>query len=98
MNCRFLLGERIKLNFSISKSCGTKNVNPLSNAQKSTYSIFITQAVSVGELNEVKAQNPDVVTRVQKWVEQAREDLGDDNTNRVGANRREPGQLSTDIN
>lgn len=51
-----------------------------------------------GERYDVKAQNPDVVTRMQKLVEQAREDLGDDITNREGANRRASGQLSADIN
>ncbi len=46
-----------------------------------------------GERYDVKAQNPEVVARMQKLVEQAREDLGDDNTNREGANRRAPGTL-----
>jgi arylsulfatase len=46
-----------------------------------------------GERYDVKAQHADVVARIQKLVEQAREDLGDDLTGRKGKNRRPPGRL-----
>ena len=46
-----------------------------------------------GERYDVQEQNPDVVKRLQQLVEQAREDLGDDLTNRPGKNRRPPGKL-----
>lgn len=45
-----------------------------------------------GERYDVKKQNPEVVKRMFKLVEQAREDLGDALTHRKGANRRPPGQ------
>jgi len=41
----------------------------------------------------VKDQNPEVVERLQKLVEEAREDLGDDLTGKPGKNRRPPGKL-----
>lgn len=46
-----------------------------------------------GERYDVKEQNPEVVERLQKLVEEAREDLGDDLTGRPGKNRRPPGEL-----
>ena len=46
-----------------------------------------------GERYDVKEQNPDVVKRLQKLVEEAREDMGDDLTGRPGKNRRPPGKL-----
>lgn len=46
-----------------------------------------------GERYDVKEQNPDVVQRMQQLVEKAREDLGDDLTDRPGKNRRPPGKL-----
>lgn len=48
-----------------------------------------------GERYDVKDQNQDVVSDIQKLVEQAREDLGDDLTGRLGKNRREPGKLKS---
>jgi len=46
-----------------------------------------------GERYDVKDQNPEVVERLQKLVEEAREDLGDDLTGKPGKNRRPPGKL-----
>lgn len=46
-----------------------------------------------GERYDVKEQNPEVVEKMQKLVEEAREDLGDDLTHRPGNNRRPPGKL-----
>jgi arylsulfatase len=46
-----------------------------------------------GERFDVKEEHPEVVERLQRLVEQAREDLGDDLTNRPGKNRRAPGKL-----
>jgi len=46
-----------------------------------------------GERYDVKDQNPDIVKKILELVEKAREDLGDDLTNRTGANRRPSGKL-----
>jgi len=47
-----------------------------------------------GERYDVKEMYPEVVSGLQKIADNAREDLGDDLTNRIGKNRREPGKLS----
>lgn len=46
-----------------------------------------------GERYDVKDQNPEIVEKLNQLVEKAREDLGDDLTNRPGKNRRAPGKL-----
>lgn len=46
-----------------------------------------------GERYDVKDQNPGIVKQLQELAEKAREDLGDDLTNRAGTNRRPPGRL-----
>lgn len=46
-----------------------------------------------GERYDVKRQYPEVVQEIQKLVQQAREDLGDDLTGIPGKNRRPPGRL-----
>jgi len=46
-----------------------------------------------GETINVAAAHPDVVARLQAFVEQAREDLGDSITMRKGANVRPPGRV-----
>lgn len=48
-----------------------------------------------GERYDVKDQNQDVVRDIQKLVDQARQDLGDDLTGKQGKNRREPGKLNS---
>ena len=45
-----------------------------------------------GERYDVQKQNPEVVERLQKLAEEARQDLGDDITGRPGKNRRPPGK------
>lgn len=45
-----------------------------------------------GERYDVKEQNHEVVERLQKLVEQAREDMGDDLTGKPGKSRRQPGK------
>jgi arylsulfatase A-like enzyme len=45
-----------------------------------------------GESTNVAGQHPDVVKRLQEYVERAREDLGDSLTKRVGRNVRPAGQ------
>jgi arylsulfatase A len=47
----------------------------------------------VGETTDVAAQHPDVVARLEALAEQARADLGDTATKRVGRGVREPGRL-----
>ncbi|WP_119080730.1 sulfatase family protein [Chitinophaga alhagiae] len=46
-----------------------------------------------GERYDVKDKHPNIVQQLQQLAEQAREDLGDDLTNRPGRNRRSPGTL-----
>ncbi len=46
-----------------------------------------------GEQYDVKKQRPDIVRTLLELAEQAREDLGDDLTNRPGKNRRPPGKI-----
>ena len=50
-----------------------------------------------GERYDVKDQNQDVIREINKLVERAREDLGDDLTGREGKNRREPGKRKVAI-
>jgi arylsulfatase len=45
----------------------------------------------VGETTNVAEQNPAVVARLMKYVEAARDDLGDSLTNRKGRNVRPSG-------
>ena len=46
-----------------------------------------------GEKHDVADRHPDVVKRLSALVEQAREDMGDALTGRVGRGTREPGRL-----
>jgi arylsulfatase len=46
-----------------------------------------------GERYNVFEQNPEVVEELMKLAEEAREDLGDDLSDRKGMNKREPGKL-----
>ena len=47
----------------------------------------------IGESNDVAAQHPDVVARLQALAEKCRDDLGDSATGREGKNLRAPGRL-----
>ncbi len=47
----------------------------------------------IGEKNNIAAKHPDVVQRLEALAEQAREDMGDSLTKRVGKGAREPGRL-----
>ncbi len=46
----------------------------------------------IGETKDVAAENPEVVKRLEALAEQARADMGDSLTHRVGAGSREPGR------
>ena len=48
----------------------------------------------VGEKNNVVDQHPDVVKRLEALAEQARDDMGDSLTKRIGKGVREPGRLA----
>ncbi|MCD6051667.1 MAG: sulfatase, partial [Verrucomicrobia bacterium] len=48
----------------------------------------------LGEKTNVAASNPEVVKRLQKLGELAREDLGDSLTQRKGSGLREPGRVA----
>src|SRR5262249_11047316 len=45
----------------------------------------------ISETTDLARQHPDIVTRLEKEVEKARADLGDELTHRPGQGRREPG-------
>jgi arylsulfatase A len=47
----------------------------------------------VGETQDVSAEHPDVVARLEKLAQAAREDLGDTLTKWKGKNVRPPGKL-----
>jgi arylsulfatase A-like enzyme len=46
-----------------------------------------------GERYDVSESNPDIVAKLQKLADEARDDLGDDLTGNSGKNRREPGRM-----
>ena len=48
----------------------------------------------LGETTDMAAEHPDIVVRLQKLAEQARDDLGDSLTMRTGRGVREPGRLA----
>lgn len=62
-------------------------------AQKETPLMLFDLRRDPGERYDVKSSNPEVVTRLEKISDEAREDLGDDLTGKPGKNRREPGRL-----
>jgi len=50
----------------------------------------------IGERHDVAAQYPEVVERLQALAEQARDELGDNLTNRTGNAVRPPGRIKED--
>jgi len=48
----------------------------------------------IGETRDVAAENPEIVKRLEALAEQAREDMGDKLTGRVGKGTREPGRAA----
>jgi len=52
----------------------------------------------IRETNNIAAQHPDVVQRLQTLADQCRTDLGDSAIHRTGANTRPPGRVSTNAN
>ena len=48
----------------------------------------------IGESTDVAAQHPDIVKRLETFAEQAREELGDSLTKRIGKGIREPGRFT----
>lgn len=52
-------------------------------------------ADDVGETKNVAAEHPDVVAWLQKHAEQARQELGDGLTKRIGVGNRKPGELKS---
>ena len=48
----------------------------------------------IGETTDLAAQHPEVVKRLETLAEQAREELGDSLTKRVGKGVREPGRIA----
>jgi arylsulfatase A len=60
--------------------------------QKIDLALFDLEA-DIGETKNVAEENPDVVTRLLRYAEGARDDLGDTATKREGKGIREPGRL-----
>ncbi len=60
--------------------------------QKIDLSLFDLEA-DIGETTNVAEEHPDVVERLLKFVEAARDDLGDAATKRRGTGTREPGRI-----
>ena len=46
-----------------------------------------------GERYDVQKQYPEITGKLLQLAEKARADLGDEITNRIGLNRREPGRI-----
>ena len=61
--------------------------------QKNIGKALFDLEADMGETTDVAAQHPDVVRRLESLAEQARQDLGDSRTKRVGRNVRPAGTL-----
>jgi arylsulfatase A len=66
---------------------------PAPYVDRKTPLVLYNLETDVGETHDVSAAHPDVVARLQKLGEAAREDLGDSLTGQVGKNRRLVGRL-----
>ncbi len=51
----------------------------------------------IGEKNDVKLQNPEIVAQIQEFAEAARQELGDSRTKTKGTGFRAPGRISVDV-
>lgn len=66
---------------------------PGATTQRKTELMLFDLRRDPGERYDVKSSYPEIVMRLQKIADEAREDLGDDLTGKPGKNRREPGRL-----
>jgi arylsulfatase A len=70
-----------------------KDGKPNGYTQQKTGLALYNLANDIGEKNNVAEQHPEIVERLTKLAEEAREDLGDAHTNRTGKGRRPAGKL-----
>lgn len=70
-----------------------KDGNPNGYSQQKTGLALYNLASDIGEQNNVAEQHPEIVERLQKLAEQAREDLGDAHQGKNGKGRRPAGKL-----
>ncbi len=72
---------------------GGTNGKPAAYVEQSIGLALFNLETDVGEQTDVAAAHPDVVARLEKLAEAARDDLGDKLTGRIGKNVRPAGQL-----
>jgi len=75
------------------KGQGGHGGKPVPYVDRSTPLVLFNLETDVGETQDVAAEHPKVVSRLEKLAEIAREDLGDSLTGRVGRNVRPAGHL-----
>jgi arylsulfatase A len=75
------------------KGKGGRGGKPAAYVDRTTTLALFNLESDVGEVHDVSAAHPDVVARLEKLAEAAREDLGDTLTGRVGKNVRPAGRL-----
>jgi arylsulfatase A-like enzyme len=72
---------------------GGQDGKPAQYEQTKTPLVLYDLQADSGEKDDVAAKNPDVVERLTKLADKAREDLGDTATKKVGKGVREPGKV-----
>ena len=75
------------------KGKGGTNGKPAPYVERTTGLALYNLDTDVGETKDVSRQHPDVVARLEKSAQAAREDLGDTLTKWKGKNTRPPGKL-----
>jgi arylsulfatase A len=78
---------------SLDGKPGGESGKPALYVQKRIEQSLFDLKTDSGETTDVVEQHPDVEARLLQYAEEAREDLGDSLTKRVGKNVREPGRL-----
>ena len=93
--------RRFKLHFphgyrTLAGRAGGIGGRPVPYAQAKTGRELFDLKNDVGETEDVADEHPDVVARLLRFAELAREELGDKLTDRPGTARRPPGRLGPD--
>lgn len=73
----------------VNKQDGDSGTTPEVDVKMALYNL----AHDPSESYDVQLYNPEIIKKIMEYVEQAREDLGDDLVNRIGKNRREAGKI-----